>query len=315
MPKVSIILPTSRPGGMDVTFSGLQGQSFRDFELVWVDSIKRYRESHVIGKIANAGFAVTYVEPIDNPFPSCAFARCANTGIAHATGNILVFIQDFLWFPPDWLERHVQFHRTTRGAYSGAHTYMQWPKLKTLPVWHDHEYAKMDTIARSVIGHSYVEDLNKGLYDHAMWSCFEKEFVGDARVLAHHPEDRYADMKLMWTERQVMQPSLVHLKNESCAREIVLNMNGFDEDFNGAHGWQDTEFGERVAQIGSVQWHFDPTNPVYGVSPKYLFPRLRRIRPTYANRWLLDIKRARGYRDPVNDWNLREYGRQLAGGQ
>jgi glycosyltransferase involved in cell wall biosynthesis len=309
---ISVILPTSRPGGMDVTFLGLSQQTYNDFELVWVDSIRPHREKFVRDHIARASFPVTYVEPLDNPFPVSCFARCANTGIAHAKGDILLFTQDYLWFPPECLEKHALFHREHPNAgFMGPHTYLVDPPMKPIPLWDEQSYWDGNVTARDWIKYCYDVDLRAGFYDKIMWSAFVRDLTHDPRwFYAPHPTLHNVDVKM----EQPSGPSdhrVVHLKNESVPTENVLAINGFDEGFNGAHGWQDTEFAERLSSKG-LAWHHDQDNKVYGFNgPKETLPRLRYNRPRMENEKLIRMKRSTGFSEPVNDWNLREFRRSF----
>lgn len=44
MPKVTVALGSSRPGGVDISLRGLADQTFQDFEVVFVDA--RYHKRH-----------------------------------------------------------------------------------------------------------------------------------------------------------------------------------------------------------------------------------------------------------------------------
>src|SRR5580704_2241162 len=150
MAYLSVILPTCRPGGMDVTFAGLAQQTFKDFELIWCDAIRKYREPYIQDELRKYDFKYKIVDPIDNIFPFAGFARCSNTAFAHASGEIAMITADYLYMPPDCLEKHANYHKANPHAgYMGSHTYLEVPKLKNIPSCGPIDYPFLNTLERN----------------------------------------------------------------------------------------------------------------------------------------------------------------------
>jgi hypothetical protein len=58
MPDISIVMPTNRVGGLDLLFKSLENQTFKNFELVLVDSLYKHRKDLVSEKAKQYSFKV-----------------------------------------------------------------------------------------------------------------------------------------------------------------------------------------------------------------------------------------------------------------
>jgi len=81
VPKISIITPSIRPRGLEVVFNSLQEQTFKDFE--WLPRLSI---------------------PGEKP----DLCRQCNRALGEATGEWVVFWQDWIKAPPDMLETIAQ---------------------------------------------------------------------------------------------------------------------------------------------------------------------------------------------------------------
>lgn len=293
MPYISVVVPTMRVGGLDILFTGLHGQTFKDFELVLVDGL--YDKRKDIVQAAKRDFNVKHVAPINNPFPINSFCRYANTGLVHARGQIVVFLVDYTWLPPNALEQHVKFHTghsvTEPVGLMCPHQYLATPALDPdfKPYGHD------DTDI-------YAADCASGKLDSVMWSIFNKEWRTDLTPELP-PDTMYgADPKLGLPAGSLL-PSYFHGKNESIRLEHALAINGWDEDLDGTHGWQDSDFSDRLAIKLGIQWTIVPHNIAYIVNPRHVFPFAKRLRPFQSNYDVWQAKKTAGY-PPVNNWSI-----------
>lgn len=106
-PYFSIILPTYRPGGLDLVVKSLSDQP-PIYELLVVDAFPgRVERGQATKYILDAGIPLCYFgPPLEN---KRGMARAYNTGAAFATTPHLIFTQDFCWYPPgfvlSWLSR------------------------------------------------------------------------------------------------------------------------------------------------------------------------------------------------------------------
>jgi hypothetical protein len=222
LPYLSVVVPTMRVGGLDVLTHGLRGQVFRDFELVLVDALRDLR-GHALDE---EEYQVTHVAPVDNPFPLNAFCRYANTGLLHARGEIVVFVTDYTYLPPDCLQRHAQFHASHDfvEALMCPHQYLGLPPLRSsFPTYKQSEVER------------YALDVEAGKLDDCMWTIFQKEFSrADADSLPLDAIYGWADPKMKMGSGPI-DPTFFHAKNESVRREHVNAIDGWDEQLDHAH--------------------------------------------------------------------------------
>lgn len=290
MPFISIIVPTMRVGGVDVLFDSLQQQTFTDFELVLVDSHKERRKDLVSREARDRFLAVRHVGIAPDPFPVCSFCLYSNAGIAASAGDVLLFAVDYSRFPPDLLERHARFHKadpTGRAGMMGPHRYLHLNVDEAFP-----SYGRGDV-------DRYEADVRSGALDRFMWSIGEHGNAHGAHSEPHQadggatvPHD--ADPKLRMPPGR-LGPEFFHAKNESVRRERVLEVDGYDQDLDGAHLYQDSDFADRLSSKAGVQWMLDPSAVVEIVNPRHAFPFARRTRPHEENKRIWESKRAAGY--------------------
>lgn len=291
-----------RCGGVDALLHGLSGQTFRDFELVLCDALWSYRHEQVVAEADNVGVSIKHVDVAGNKFPLCSYCRHMNTALVHATGEIAVLLVDYTWLPPDNLQRHADFHAARPSNYGlmGPHRYTIFPPLaKTFP-----SYQNADT-------DKYAEDVRSGKLTEVMLSVFEQPFNQDARLLATDQiggRDVKHDLPA-----GPCDPTNLHCKNESVRLEHLVTINGFDEDLDGTHGWQDSDIADRLTQKCGIQWIVDPTHVAEIVNPRYSFPFGARERPFMTNEDVWRTKKAAGY-PRVNEWDLAEARKRVADG-
>lgn len=283
-PFLSVVCPTMRVGGMDVLFHGLARQEFRDFELVLVDAMHGMRPMEL--RRHQVGFPITHVPPAGDPFPLNAFCRYANTGLLHASGEVVVFITDYTWLPPGCLAKHAAFHRArpSTDALMCPHQYLALPPLRSdFPTYDRHEVER------------YALDVESNNLRGCMWSIFAREFEQhDADTLGLDPVYGWADPKMKMPEGGI-DPTFFHGKNESVRREQVDAIDGWDEQLDGAHTYQDSDLADRLTKLRGVSWTLDPLNLAFIVNPRTVFPFPRRIRSESDNERIWREKRAAGY--------------------
>lgn len=143
MPKVTIIVPTARFGGLDIIHDNVMRQTYRDFECIVVDELKR---SHL-----PQDKCFTIIDaPEKDPKMYWNLDKSLNHAIRLAKGEVIVLLNDYIWIPDDALERLIKLHEDDR------------PCLVT------------------GVGHQYVAppaDDPKGLY--SVWNPFPGRPSGD----------------------------------------------------------------------------------------------------------------------------------------
>jgi len=298
-PFITVTMPTVRVGGLDLIFDSLQKQTFRNFEFVLVDGLYKYRKDIVAEKIKKYDYKIKHVDAVGNPFPRAAYCRYANTSLLHAEGEIVLHLTDYTTLTRNIVGQHATHHlRYPRNmGLMGPHAYYTHPPLHPdFP-----KYQREDT-------QQYVDDLESGKLNSVMWSTylpFERfEVSGDVLTDA-------VDGKRMHLEERSIEAQLFHAKNESCALEALLDVNGWDEEFDDGHGYQDSDIAYRLEEKG-MKWRLDPTIMVAVLNPRHYFPFLRRVRPVQDNAVMF---RWKGTARANPAWNLRELREKCLAGQ
>jgi len=303
-PFISVVVPTMRMGGFDILVESLKNQTFKDFELVVADGVQDRRPTALTG--ADLPFPVTHVQPFGNRFPVASFCRYANTAIAHARGEVLLFIVDYTWLPPEALEVHAAFHRQAapHQALMAPSDYFPTPDLHP-------DFPSYDDEATD----DYAADVAAGKLDDFAWSVFAEPLSADPR--GEDVEESTwggADPKLRWDPGPI-PGNYFHAKNASVRRQRMLDINGWNEDLDGTHAFQDTDLADRLVLAG-VRWTLTHACPAMILNPRHVFPFAKRLRDWKSNEALWRSVRTTGYAAPINpQWSLAAVSDALVAGE
>lgn len=114
--KFSIVFPTYRPGSMELLFTSLSKQTYKNFELMLVDdySPRTNNKQELYGNLSG-GKKPEYLKYHDLPKKDCfgnlyRFATTVNTGIIESFksdfgADIILFLQDYTYLGPTQLEK------------------------------------------------------------------------------------------------------------------------------------------------------------------------------------------------------------------
>lgn len=307
-PKISIIIPTNRIGGLDILFESLSKQIFQDFELVLVDAIHDRRKNIVAEKSKLYNFPVKHVSPLDNTFPVSNYCKSMNTGLCAAEGELIYFTCDYAYLDKNILQTHTQFHSNTPKNYmlmlpvNECHFDKKYLSKK-FPMERqygtrglDAQYQLLVAPEEHYVGshntwsENYAEDIKKGLLDDVLWSIFEEPI--EENTITRIISKLTADTKLInvskETPQQVMQ-DLCCLKNDSFKREFLIEANGMDEEMDGSHGFQDSELARRLKQLYNGQFFAMYKHPVSVINTRY-YLEPRKIIKGYNNIKIIDRK-------------------------
>ena len=321
MPRVSVIVPTNRVGGLDLIFDSLEIQTYKDFELILSDNIFKYRKDLVAERSESYKFPIIHTEPFNNPFPLNSYCRSVNAALAYASGELVVMLSDYSWQESYWLQKHIEFHDQNQNmAVSSPHVYLDLFPVHSSVTDTYGPVAIMDTAdapfeQAEINGmDKYVQDLDDGVFDQVMWSLFEDGVnLSDTPLLseANGPASP-RDIKL-GVDTGVIPPTHVFLKNDSFRLDQMMELNGIDEELDGAHGYQDYDISYRFVEKLGVQWYCDASNVVFIPNPRLVFRMRSRNRSNYDNRDIYEAKRAAGFPTP-NTWSLKERNARIRSG-
>lgn len=203
MPKISVVMPTARYGGLDVLEKSLAHQTFGDFEVLVVDELRRKE------LIESAGFI--YVEPPEKK-DSCWWNLDAslNVAIRQAKGELIVQINDFVYVPPDGLQKFWDRH-------------LQEPK------------AFISGVSDQFLAPPASDP--KGL--HSVWGAWPGPPAGE-KVFSDPRKDSnykgfYLTIPLLFEGNWCAYP-----------RQAWVDIGGYDEAFDAGWGYDNVEFAERA---------------------------------------------------------------------
>lgn len=123
LPKVSVIYPTARYGGLDILHESMKHQTFRDFEVLVVDEL--HREEVIL----DLGYK--YVEPpITRPGMWWNLDASLNKAIRQAKGDLIVQLNDYVYVPQDGIQKFVDRHmQEPQGLISGVSDQFKSPPI------------------------------------------------------------------------------------------------------------------------------------------------------------------------------------------
>lgn len=304
-PYISIVLPTMRPGGLDVIFSSLANQTFKDFELVFVDNIYKYRKDIVNERAKKFDIIYKHIPPHIDKFPMHAFASTINTAITYARGDVILFASDYRYFMPWCLQKHADFHHTHQDneGLSCPTKFVQPQTLKNkLPSYGDDKTFDGDY-------KQYTKDLQSGKLNDFMWSIYEDEFTQDSKDpskwLEKDKQIYGSDPKIDIPTGTLLPLLLCFLQGESIKTKTVLASNGINEEFDGAPNYQDIEFSYRLHNLFGFKFYCDNSNITYRVNggPK-IIPKIQLIQSVCDKAQSIFKKYENGSIDPINNWSL-----------
>ena len=234
MPEVSIVIPTHRRGGLDITLLGMRDQTFRDFEVILVDHRYEHRHRGVMALAQEYEVPLIHVPEYRRNGKWCVSLPAYNTGVALARGRVLMFLSDWTYVPPGWIEAHLQHH-------GEEPTYVTGRSIRYRGVT---EEAFSDLMAFS------------SPFNPSTWEGKEKYEITGPAGPGRMPT--YA-----W----------IFMVNDSVLRETVLELNGFDEIYNRGRGAGDSEWGTRLEVAGVRLWYW-PQACTFSPCPRAVYPQL-----------------------------------------
>lgn len=259
MPEVSVLISTFRPGGIDVSLAGMRDQTFRDFEVVLVDRRYELRHGRVRALAREYGIDLVHVPEHRRNDKWMSLAAGWNTAMAVARGEYIIFLQDYCYAPPGWIEAHLEGHRAHPGAYIVApYRYLASPPLALLQEFDftgQRDRGSRCTEPDQVLQGGVVDEL------YAYGEPFEPSCL-ELLEITPYPDQ---DTRVAITGQEV-HFTWVHLKNESLRRQKALDVNGLDERLDRGKGPIDIDWGMRLHLSGAslvwraeaMSWCLDP---------------------------------------------------------
>jgi glycosyltransferase involved in cell wall biosynthesis len=248
--KVSVVLTTARFGGVDVLKSCMLNQTLPldHYEVIVVDDLYNFRQ----GALAQRPFVH---RPRDNPKPYYDNSTGFNEAIRLAQGELVCFMVDYMWVPPDYLQRHWDLYKAHPGwsltGYLDRHDYP--PLKKALS-------PEMESVFAEPFDPSWFER-TEPVY---------RERKGNAGQIVF---DQGRD-----SGRVEMPGRKIYLIPDSVPMDVLRELNGLDEAYDGGYGSNDVDVGWRANYVGH-RFELDPTLLAHKMGTKanaQLIPGVRR---------------------------------------
>jgi FkbM family methyltransferase len=322
-PKVTVMLGSNRQGGIDVSLAGLVGQTFKDFEVIFVDGRYHRRHKQVLEAVKRSGLQQPFFHVPNHRYGDGMWGNpCAgyNTGFMLAEGEILVMLLDYAYAPPDWLAHHVA-HQAQPKVIMAPHEYRTLVGAVTKDGFPYFEFDQ-PTIFRTDLRLAIHSVLMQGTrFDEI--SIFKRPFTPE--MLPTFPVEE-GDAKCNMPTAPAPW-DYFNTKNESFPLSAVLDVNGMDENYDLGRGPGDPDLGLRLSRVGLVPWVVNEAI-VHCLNPRRILPNIniiipedKRLPPPFDDRWYIQD----GYRyfDAVkanpqairapNPYDLRERSKEIWG--
>ncbi|MGL5903076.1 MAG: glycosyltransferase, partial [Cetobacterium sp.] len=218
--KVSVIVPVyNRLEHLRALFICLLNQKVQPYELIITDDGSSEKVLDFIGDLLEkAKFQIKHIYQEDKGFRK---TRALNNGVREAEGEYLVFCDQDLVFPDDYIEKMLESARKGEYLMGRAHNTTEKEKNDVL------------------------NELNK-----------ELNYLGVKKIL---PEKYFKDMEYQYRadrKRRILQRLHLNKRGIRLAgmsyglfKEDYLKVNGYDEKYEG-WGYEDDDFGNRLCVSG-----------------------------------------------------------------
>ena len=288
-PRVTVMLGSSRPGGLDITLAGLTQQKYQDFEVVFVDA--RYHERHdkVLEAVKLSGLKQPFYHVPNHRYSDSIWGTtCAgyNTGFMLADGKYVIMLLDYAYTPPVWLENHVK-HLEQDKIVMGPHQYLLPRNVMTKNNELLIDFINLTTFQNRPTNEILDLILEQRTKFGDQISIFEKPF--DPRHLQFYPAEEWQELKCKMNTGPGTWEAF-NTKNESFPLDGILEINGMDENFDRGSGPGDPDLGFRLAMLNLPTWIVKEAI-VYCLNPRRILPNLnlvlqgKKIPPPHDKRW------------------------------
>ncbi len=107
---ITVITPTLRPKGLEVVRKCLTRQTIQDFEWIVVHPADQMMK--VFGELGDDKRFKNIIEPKKNKGDYYSLNKAWNKAYSQTKGDLIVNIVDYIWFPPDTLERLLSHYKS-----------------------------------------------------------------------------------------------------------------------------------------------------------------------------------------------------------
>lgn len=230
---ISVVTITARPGIFRFGRETLEAQTFKDFEWVVVDKLYDQRKDVVSEYMKDSPLNFKHVPepPKDKGYN---LAKADNAGIKNSSGELLVWLQDFILIPQDGLEKYWGLYVQHPDAmYSGVDG-----RFSLISAGDMHINDPIDVLRGNGWSHGRIDYVNQRTHRNEIYQSY----------------DPY-EFELNWA---------------AFARTVAEDIGGFNEEFDHGFAYDNTEFAFRALQMNKELW-IDATNYAEAINHWELF--------------------------------------------
>lgn len=293
---MSVIICTIREEPrLDLILECLKRQTYKWFELIYVDALKDKRSKDFIQKLNNTDFITKHVQ--DKPWigmgkqPGIANAR--NTGVLYSSGEILCVAGDNTYIQNTWIERHVKIVSKDKISISPCYVIP-----KSLPKGINYaEISKAPSHpieTRVKIGYEYEENGEKKFQYKIFKAPTDCRLPGlpDNKFFGRDP---FIEVKI---------GGWLHGSSFALPISYWLELNGMNEEYDKyGYGFEDCEFGLRLVKAG-FKIIMDTANWVISINDDLNTPLCTVFNVTSGHNYDLWISALEG---KTSDWVNRKF--------
>jgi len=254
---------------LDITLAGMRDQTFAEpFELIIVDRRYEFRHTRVLAVANQYDVPCIHVPEYRRNGKWACIGSAWNTAMALARGEVLIFLQDYAYAPPGWIEAHVHWHTQHSWRYIvGPYTYLGLPPLALKPPYttegFDFSGDRLHCTEQGLVLQGKVLD---EMYAFQA-GPFQPAWLPDLpRLDAPQDPRSHAD-------GAEIPDTHIHIKNESIRREVAYRLNGLDERLDRGKGPLDLDWGLRLSSIGAkILW--DPATHTPVINSRMIVPTM-----------------------------------------
>lgn len=260
--KLTVYTPTIRRGWWNIMANNLSKQTYKNFEWIIVDDYPADRSGIAKEYAEKYNLDISYMKGKERKVKrTYGLCNANNTALAAATGEVLVFLQDFILIPEDGLEQIATLYRKNPDTLQGLPDMYFTPKVKPDKESEDWFHGNTDIIGDFIRQNVRIQNL--GLRETENPMDFEQNY-GAIPV------------------------------------KIARELGGWYEFFDEGLGWDNTDMGWRALQKG-YKILIDETNIAICIdhwktlegTPEHGLERERRLNDPryYWMQTMIDMKR------------------------
>ena len=295
LPRMSVLLMTYRPGGLDVALSGLSRQDYPgEWEVVMVDELQPSKARREALRLALDRWPVPQLRHVRNErsiYPRCSTSRAHNQGIVSAEGDIAIWMADYMAVRPDFVRQHAALHQALGAGYvvNGA-LYPSWaPRLDRalgpppLDPFDEKLHGRVSIFEHPFEAHSAwllplmgkthaVDDDPDKICENELWA---RTILGLDYASMHFPDG-------------VVDQGYYFMKHDSVGLDLLRRVQGGDEQYDGLHACHDSEMAARLDAAGAVFYHSKrPAARI--VQVRHVMHRLKQLKIEVAQKQGYDL--------------------------